>query len=43
MQAIDDENIAGNTLVIFTSDNGGEEFSDMGILSGRKQSYGKEE
>ncbi|QEC66809.1 sulfatase-like hydrolase/transferase [Panacibacter ginsenosidivorans] len=36
MQAIDDENIAGNTLVIFTSDNGGEEFSDMGVYSGGK-------
>jgi len=36
MQAIDDENIAGNTLVIFTSDNGGEKFSDMGIYSNGK-------
>ncbi|CAN5801556.1 hypothetical protein BH10BAC2_BH10BAC2_40970 [soil metagenome] len=36
MQAIEDENIASNTLVIFTSDNGGEEFSDMGIYSGGK-------
>ncbi|HEY6503528.1 MAG TPA: sulfatase-like hydrolase/transferase [Chitinophagaceae bacterium] len=36
MQAIDDENIAANTLVIFTSDNGGERYSDMGIYSGRK-------
>jgi arylsulfatase A-like enzyme len=33
MQAIDDENITSNTLVIFTSDNGGAEFSDMGIYS----------
>jgi arylsulfatase A-like enzyme len=37
MQAIDDENMAGNTLVIFTSDNGGEEFADMGIYSGKKE------
>ena len=37
MQAIDDENIASNTLVIFTSDNGGEEFSDMGIYTGGKE------
>lgn len=37
MQAIDDEKMASNTLVIFTSDNGGEEFSDMGIYSGMKQ------
>ena len=36
MQAVDDENNAGNTLVIFTSDNGGEEFSDMGIYSNGK-------
>lgn len=36
MQAIDDKNIAGNTLVIFTSDNGGEQFSDMGIYAGKK-------
>jgi arylsulfatase A-like enzyme len=37
MQAIDDENLAGNTLVIFTSDNGGEKFSDMGIYAGKKE------
>jgi len=36
MQAVDDENNAGNTLVIFTSDNGGEEFSDVGVYSGGK-------
>jgi arylsulfatase A-like enzyme len=36
MQAIDDENIAKNTMLIFTSDNGGEKFSDMGIYSGMK-------
>ena len=38
MQAIDDARLAANTLVIFTSDNGGEEFSDMGIYSGKKES-----
>lgn len=37
MQAIDDEKLAANTLVIFTSDNGGEEFSDMGMYSGMKE------
>ena len=37
MQAIDDEKMASNTLVIFTSDNGGEEFSNMGIYSGIKE------
>jgi arylsulfatase A-like enzyme len=37
MQAIDNEKIAANTLVIFTSDNGGEKYSDMGIYSGMKQ------
>jgi arylsulfatase A-like enzyme len=38
IQAIDDAKIAENTLVIFTSDNGGEEFSDMGMYSGKKES-----
>ncbi len=37
MQAIEDEKIASNTLVIFTSDNGGEKFSDMGIYRGTKE------
>jgi arylsulfatase A-like enzyme len=37
MQAINDEKMASNTLVIFTSDNGGEKFSDMGIYSGKKE------
>jgi arylsulfatase A-like enzyme len=37
MQAIDNAKIASNTVVIFTSDNGGEEFSDMGIYSGMKE------
>ena len=37
MKAIDDEKPANNTVVIFTSDNGGEEFSDMGIYAGMKE------
>jgi arylsulfatase A-like enzyme len=37
MQSIDDAAIAANTLVIFTSDNGGERFSDMGMYTGAKQ------
>jgi arylsulfatase A-like enzyme len=37
MQALEDEHIAQNTLVIFTSDNGGEEFSDMGNYAGMKE------
>jgi arylsulfatase A-like enzyme len=37
MQAIDDEKIAANTLVIFTSDNGGDKFSDVGIYAGGKE------
>ncbi|MEQ1678291.1 MAG: sulfatase-like hydrolase/transferase [Chitinophagaceae bacterium] len=37
MQAVEEENLAGNTLIIFTSDNGGEEFSDMGVYSGKKE------
>lgn len=36
IKAIDNKNIASNTLVIFTSDNGGEQFSDMGIYAGKK-------
>ena len=36
MQALDEEKLAANTLVIFTSYNGGEKFSDMGIYSGKK-------
>lgn len=35
LKALDDENLY-NTLVIFTSDNGGEHFSDMGKYSGGK-------
>ena len=36
MKALDDYDLAKNTLVIFTSDNGGERFSDMGIYKGQK-------
>lgn len=36
MQAIDDASIANNTLIIFTSDNGGDKFSDMGPYRGKK-------
>lgn len=37
MKAVDDARLAANTLVIFTSDNGGEEFSDMGPYAGMKE------
>ncbi len=37
MKTIDDANLSDKTLVIFTSDNGGEQFSDMGIYSGYKE------
>ena len=37
MKALDDQKLTNQTLVIFTSDNGGEEFSDMGIYSGMKE------
>lgn len=36
MKTLDEEKLSGNTVVIFTSDNGGERFSDMGKLSGGK-------
>jgi arylsulfatase A-like enzyme len=36
MQVLDETGLTGNTIVIFTSDNGGEEFSDMGIYKGKK-------
>ncbi|MEP7254537.1 MAG: sulfatase-like hydrolase/transferase [Ferruginibacter sp.] len=36
MQVIDDEKLTNNTLIIFTSDNGGEKFADMGMYSGGK-------
>ena len=36
LKAVDDARLYQNTLIIFTSDNGGERFSDMGIYSGAK-------
>lgn len=36
IKAVDDANLSQNTVIIFTSDNGGEKFSDMGIYSGAK-------
>ncbi len=36
MKALDENKITNNTIVIFTSDNGGERFSDMGIYKGKK-------
>ncbi len=36
MKALDRTKTGKNTVVIFTSDNGGEQYSDMGILKGRK-------
>jgi arylsulfatase A-like enzyme len=36
MQAIADAGIADNTIVVFTSDNGGERFSDTWPFTGRK-------
>ena len=36
VQTIDDLNLADNTVIIFTSDNGGEKYSDNGIYQGRK-------
>ncbi len=36
MKTLDEKKLSTNTVVIFTSDNGGERFSDMGELSGRK-------
>lgn len=38
MKTIDEQQLANNTLVIFTNDNGGERFSDMGGLSNSKMS-----
>ena len=37
MQALETQNLAQKTIIIFTSDNGGEEFSDMGIYAGMKE------
>jgi arylsulfatase A-like enzyme len=36
LKTLDDEKLAANTVVIFTSDNGGERYSNMGELSGAK-------
>ncbi len=36
LKALDDAGIADNTIVIFTSDNGGERFSDTWPFSGKK-------
>ncbi len=36
LKALDSAMLLANTVVIFTSDNGGERFSDMGIFSGSK-------
>ncbi len=36
LQALDDNGIARDTIVIFTSDNGGERFSDTWPFSGKK-------
>jgi arylsulfatase A-like enzyme len=38
IEAVDNAGISKNTLIIFTSDNGGEAFSDMGIYRGKKES-----
>ena len=36
LKTLDQKGLSKNTIVIFTSDNGGEKFSDMGIYKGRK-------
>jgi len=36
LKTLDEMQLSSNTIVIFTSDNGGEKFSDMGVYSGRK-------
>lgn len=38
MKTLDDEQLSKNTLVIFTNDNGGEKFSEMGGLTNAKMS-----
>jgi arylsulfatase A-like enzyme len=36
VKAVDENKLSKNTVIIFTSDNGGERFSDMGIYRGAK-------
>jgi len=36
VKSIDDQKLANNTVIIFTSDNGGEKYSDNGIYKGAK-------
>jgi len=36
IKTLEEENLSKNTIIIFTSDNGGERFSDMGIYKGSK-------
>jgi arylsulfatase A-like enzyme len=36
VKAVDDMNLGANTIIVFTSDNGGERFSDNGIYKGSK-------
>jgi arylsulfatase A-like enzyme len=38
VKAVDDHHLSGNTVIIFTSDNGGERYSDNGMFKGRKMS-----
>lgn len=38
MKTLDEKQLSKNTIVIFTNDNGGEKFSDMGGLSNQKMS-----
>ena len=36
VKAVDDANLSANTIIFFTSDNGGEKYSDMGGYTGLK-------
>ena len=36
LAALDERGLAGNTIVVFTSDNGGERFSDIWPFTGKK-------
>ncbi|MGZ5221347.1 MAG: sulfatase-like hydrolase/transferase [Chitinophagaceae bacterium] len=36
MKTLEEQKLVDNTVIIFTSDNGGEKFSDMGIYKGKK-------